>query len=195
MTVKFIVDLPSDHDGMIAIVSCQCFGDRARLFAVNRCSVVVMASRAVPQQRARETRAKNLWVALGKPRRRRIRRRPHDRLQFHLLAEVQRAIEQLKLVASFLGFPDTPSPLAHSNHIHARLGNVRKISLPMTPRATVPDSRRLRRGMNRRNSSYSLVTSHWLRLRLIELRQCANDRQGDRVMKRDLATIFQQARR
>ena len=47
------------------------------------------------------------------------------------LAELKRPIEQSKVITAFFGLPNTPGAFAHSNYIHAGLGNAQKVEIPL----------------------------------------------------------------
>jgi hypothetical protein len=46
-------------------------------------------------------------------------------------AKLKCAIEEGKVVATFLGFPETPGPFPHPDYVHPGLDNSPKVGIPL----------------------------------------------------------------
>src|SRR5580704_12577051 len=131
MAVKFVVNLPADHGRMSFVMFGKHLGDVSRFLLINRRGIIVVAPGTVGQACSCETDARHFWVTLGQPRRRRVGGRAHDRLKSMALAKLKCTIEEGKVVATFLRFPDAPSPFSHPDDVHPGLDNSPKVGIPL----------------------------------------------------------------
>ena len=142
--VDLVVNLPADDVGVPAELLGHARDDPRAMAAIDRAVGADVPPRAVLGAHALLRHDERFGVALRQPRRRGGRRRAQDRGDARLGQFLDRGMEPVEIVLSFLRLHPPPGELADAHHIQAGLLSSGRCPHPPAKAASPRDNRRRR---------------------------------------------------